>query len=57
MAKAKRDRVRKNFVFPSEIADWAQKYARDHNTSMTQLIVDYFTTLKKQAESGYADQI
>lgn len=44
-------------MFPTEIAEWAQEYAREHNTSMTQLIIDYFTTLKKQTESGYADQI
>lgn len=39
-------RKRKNFRIPSDLADWAEQYASDRNTSMTQLIVDYLTDLR-----------
>lgn len=57
MAKAKNNKVRKNFIFPSDLADWAAQYAKEKNTSMTQLIVDYLTDLKKREESEYATQV
>ncbi len=54
---AKTETKRKNFKFPSDLTAWAEKYAQDHNTSITQLIVDYLTNLRKQTESGYDNQI
>ena len=27
---------------------WVEKYAKSKNTSMTQLIIDYFTSLKEK---------
>lgn len=56
MAK-KKAKVRKNFHFPAELAAWAETYARDHNTTMTQLILDHFTELRKNAETAHAEQI
>ena len=43
-------RKRKNFRIPADLADWAEKYAADKNTSMTQLIVDYLTHLRDQEQ-------
>jgi hypothetical protein len=45
-------RKRKNFRIPSDLADWAEKYAQDKNTSMTQLIVDYLTDLRERETSS-----
>jgi hypothetical protein len=50
-------RVRKNFVFPIGIIEWAEKYARDNNTTLTRIILDHLTQLRNQAESGHVDQI
>lgn len=41
-----RPRKRKNFRIPADLADWAEQYASNKNTSMTQLIVDYLTHLR-----------
>lgn len=49
--------VRKNFVFPAELAAWADKYAKDNKTTMTRIIIDHFWSLHKQAEEGYVEQV
>lgn len=56
MSKPK-GKVLKSFRFPPELADWAAQYAKDNNTSVTQLLIDYLTNLRKHVESGYADQV
>lgn len=56
MAK-KATRVRKNFLFPADLAAWVERYAQGKNTTVTQIIVDHLTGLRKQEETGYADQI
>lgn len=43
-----KQRKRKNFRIPADLADWAEQYAADKNTSMTQLIVDYLTDLRER---------
>ena len=47
----KSSRVRKNFRFPPDLTLWVEKYAEAKNTSMTQLIIDYFTSLREK-ENG-----
>lgn len=57
MAKKKSKTKRKNFIFPADLAEWADSYAKDHNTTVTRLLVDYLTALQLQVESGHVDQI
>lgn len=54
MPKATR---RKNFVFPADLVAWAEKYAKDNNTTMTRIILDHFTSLRQRVESGNVEQI
>lgn len=56
MAKAKKIK-RKNFIFPADLAEWADDYAKEHNTTVTRLLVDYLTALRLQVESGHVDQV
>lgn len=53
MSKTKR----KNFVFPADITEWAEKYARDNNTTLTRIILDHLTSLRRQVESGHVEQV
>ena len=48
---------RKNFVLPADLTAWVEAYAAKNNTTMTRLIVDYFTGLKKQHEDGHVEQV
>lgn len=60
MPKAKKlppKRIRKNFQFPEDLALWADTYAKDNNTTMTRLLIDYLTNLRKQTEADYVAQI
>lgn len=57
MARSNTDKARKNFLMPRDLADWVEKYASDHNTTMTRLIVDYFTNLRRETENGHAEQV
>lgn len=57
MARSKKNRVRKNFVFPADLVAWAEKYARDNNTTMTRIILDHLTILRRQAETGHVEQV
>lgn len=52
-----KNRVRKNFVFPTDIVRWAEKYAEDNNTTLTRIILDHLMDLRSQVESGHVDQI
>ena len=56
MANTKRTK-RKNFIFPADLAEWADKHAKENNTTVTRLLVDYLTGLRQQVESGHVDQI
>jgi hypothetical protein len=40
-----RPRKRKNFRIPADLADWAEQYAANKNTTMTQLIIDFLTDM------------
>ncbi len=53
--KHKNGKVRKNFRFPADLAQWAQEYADKRGTNVTKLIVEYFTTLREQ-EKPHATQ-
>lgn len=51
MAKLKKaKRVRLNIRIPETLVDWAKRHAREKNTSVTQIIVSHFTTLKEAAD-------
>lgn len=54
---AKVKKVRKNFLIPVELADWLDSYTKTNNVTMTQIIVDHLTSLKKQLEGGNVSQI
>lgn len=49
MKKAKPNRTRINIRVPTELLKWAKAYAKKHNTSLTQTIIDHFTKLKMEA--------
>lgn len=51
------EKTRLNIRLPVEIDVWAKTYAREHHTTVTRLIVDYLTELKKRTESGYVEQV
>lgn len=53
MSKTKR----KNFVFPADLTEWAEKYAKDNNTTLTRIILDHLTSLRRQVESGHVEQV
>lgn len=53
----KKNKVRKNFVFPADIVKWAEKYANDNNTTLTRILLDHLTKLRSQVESGHVDRI
>jgi hypothetical protein len=55
VAAKKTEKVRKNFKLPADLAAWIESYARDCNTSMTQLIVDHFTKLREK--QAHVEQI
>lgn len=42
------EKRRLNFKLDGEIADWAFEYAEKHNTTVTQLITDYFLDLQRR---------
>jgi hypothetical protein len=52
-----KEKVRKNFLLPEELAEWVMEYAKANNTTMTKLIVDYLADLKKQNDGNHVEQI
>lgn len=50
-------KVLKSFLMPEDLAEWIKEYAKAHNTTMTQLIINYFTELREKAKSGYVEQV
>lgn len=53
----KKTRVRKNFVFPSDIVKWAEKYAKENDTTLTRIILDHLIQLRYRSETGNVEQI
>lgn len=49
--KDKPGRVRKNFRIPADLAEWVDKFAQNKNTTMTQLIINYFLDLRRKGGS------
>jgi hypothetical protein len=45
-----------NLRVPADLDKWAKKYAKEHNTTVTQLIVDHFTDLQKKEEEAHVEQ-
>lgn len=50
-------KVRKNFVFPIDLAEWAERYAHTNNTTMTRIVIDHFTNLRRQMEALNVEQV
>lgn len=50
-------RVRKNFVFPSDIVKWAEKYAENNNTTLTRIILEHLLQLRHNSETENVEQI
>lgn len=50
-------RVRKNFVFPSDIIKWAEKYAENNDTTLTRIILDHLIQLRHRSETENVEQI
>lgn len=46
MARTPTKTRRKNFRFPEGLLSWAEKYASDNNTNLTQVIKDMLTDLQ-----------
>lgn len=42
------EKRRVNFKVDGELSDWAFGYAKRHNTTVTQLIIDYFQDLQRK---------
>lgn len=47
---SKPSRVRKDFRFPSDLILWAENFARQKNTNLTQLLIDQLTALRERNE-------
>lgn len=47
---------RKNFRFPADLANWADQYAKENNTTVTQILTDYLTDLRKRVEATDVQQ-
>lgn len=53
MAATKRPRrSRINLRIPADLASWAKGWAKKRNTTVTQVIVDFLTTKKEEANAG-----
>lgn len=53
MAATKRPkRSRINLRIPAELASWAKGWAKKRNTTVTQVIVDFLTTKKEEANAS-----
>ena len=45
-----------NLRIPLELDKWAKAYVAEHNTTVTQIILDHFTDLRKRAEEERVEQ-
>lgn len=52
-----KDKIRKNFVFPADITKWAEDYTAKNNTTLTRILLDHLTNLKKQVENNDIEQV
>ena len=50
-------KTRVNLRLPADLDTWAKKYAEDHNTNLTALVVGYLTELRAKTEAAHVDQI
>ena len=48
---------RKNFVFPADLVEWVEKYAAANNTTVTRLLLDHLTNLRRQVEANHVEQV
>jgi len=42
---------------PLDLLTWVKDYARNKNTTVTQIIIDHFTDLRARHEGTHVDQI
>ena len=47
---------RLNLRLPLELDMWMKEYAKERNTTVSRLIVDYFTDVRKKIEGSHVDQ-
>jgi len=45
------ERARLNVRIPADLLEWAKKYAKKKNTTVTQLLID-FLTREREASNG-----
>lgn len=45
-------RARLNLRIPADLSSWAKKWAKKRNTTVTQVIVDFLTSKKEEANAG-----
>lgn len=62
MAKLKKKsitngKVRWNFRVPKDVDEWAKKYAFENNTTVTQVVLDYFTEMMKKSQTEHVEQV
>jgi len=50
-------KTRLNLRLPARLIRWVKVFAKEHNTTVTQLIVDHLTELKKRAETEDVPQV
>ena len=49
-------KARLNLRLPVELSAWMKTYAQEHHTTVTKIIIEHFTELKKTAEEGHVTQ-
>lgn len=49
-------KVRLNLRIPNDLDAWAKKFAKDNNTSVTQIVIAYLTDLRRKQEEGHVEQ-
>lgn len=49
-------KCRWNLRVPEDMDNWVKQYAEAKNTTVTQLILNYFTDLRKQLEESHVEQ-
>ena len=50
-------KTRINLRIPSSLDEWVKKYAKETNTNLTKLVVDFLTELRKKTESDHVPQL
>lgn len=49
-------KTRLNLRLPADLDTWAKKFASDNNTTITQIVIQHLTDLRRKYEEGHVDQ-